>query len=57
MTHTAFRSVAIAAVVTLAGCTLFDTNINNPNAIEEKALRFPANQADSSSPPSRPTAM
>jgi hypothetical protein len=36
------RSVACVAVVMLSACTLFDTDISNPNAIEESALGDPA---------------
>lgn len=41
MTHLASRSVAIAALVGVAACGLFDTEVTNPNAIEESALGDP----------------
>jgi hypothetical protein len=36
------RTAVAAALVALSACTLFDTNVSNPNAIEESALGDPA---------------
>src|SRR6516162_10946467 len=41
MMHRA-HSRSAAALVALAGCSMFDTNVSNPNAIEESALGDPA---------------
>ena len=40
--HARVVSHACAVLLTLAACTLFDTNVTNPNAIEEAALSDPA---------------
>jgi len=45
MTHLPFRRVAAAATAILLAapaCSVFDTDIKNPNAIEEAALGDPA---------------
>ena len=42
MTNNAFRRLPIAALGLVAACSVFDTNISNPNAIEESALGDPA---------------
>ena len=42
MMNNAFRRSSIAAFGLLAACSMFDTNISNPNAIEESALNDPA---------------
>ena len=42
----AARRVAIVALgLTLGGCTIFDTKVENPNAVEEGALADPASAA------------
>jgi hypothetical protein len=42
MTHTTIRAVTGVALVALSACSIFDTNVQNPNAIEETALSDPA---------------
>src|SRR3954453_2633641 len=42
MTFRAPFRVALVALVTVSACTLFDTDVKNPNAIEESALGDPA---------------
>ena len=42
MTITKIRALSGAALVVLSACTMFDTNISNPNAIQEDALSDPA---------------
>jgi starch-binding outer membrane protein, SusD/RagB family len=42
MTHNAFRRLSMATLGLVAACSVFDTDISNPNAIEESALGDPA---------------
>jgi hypothetical protein len=42
MTRIVIRSVAVGAIALVSACGLFETNISNPNAIEESALGDPA---------------
>ncbi len=44
-TRLAARGAALALGVTLAACSIFDTNIENPNAVEEGALGDAASAA------------
>ena len=42
MTKSIFRSATIVAAAALAACGIFDTDVTNPNAIQETALGDPA---------------